>query len=78
MKKWNKPEMIDLDLKLTQTDIIPHMSGGGSSDPTDTYVTCPNPECGKVMKKSDFHNAANHKGKCEYFKNCIGPGCPCQ
>lgn len=71
MKKWNKPEMMDLDTKCT-ADIMP-LSGTGSGD-IITYGTCP--RCNKVMITPNLHDPQNHQndpilgGACILKKNC--------
>ena len=62
MKKWNKPEMIDIDVKLTKTNGVPEMSGG--LDTTATCHECEHP----ITHPEDFYHNGNHKGWCSYFK----------
>lgn len=76
MKEWKKPEILNLETKYTETNVMGISGGGFPDEPTDPIVSCP--ECNKTMNKSQFHNPANHKGNCSYFKNCVGAGCPCK
>lgn len=70
MKKWNKPEMMDLDTKCT-ADIIPLSSGTCTPPVPDTpsqITSCP--RCGKSLNDpTDFHSQNNHKGQCPFKRN---------
>ena len=57
MKKWEKPQMQDLNLSFTQ-----------KPDP-DKFVWCPYC-CKKTNTKNNSNNdAAYHEGDCDYFQS---------
>ena len=73
MKKWNNPEMIDLDVKLTQDSCgNPDMSGGFDKPEKDHCNLCGHP----ITHPEDFHNNGNHNANCLHSTHGENGPCP--
>ena len=71
MKKWNNPEMIDLDVKLTQNPCgKPSPSGVFEPEkPENGYCNlCGHP----ITHPENFHHNGNHTGKCPHMNEKDG------
>ena len=67
MKEWKKPEIVDLDVKLTEN--VPFTTSGGYKvlEPEEPKPTCD--ECEKEkIHIANLHTENNHKGWCSHLK----------